>query len=124
MTSPRTKTRPDVKWIPVIEGVPLKAVLQDLLLKVDVKDLVDAEEHSAMLIALASMLAKDPSLVADVFVMPKTYRSRVAGRGFPETDLRAAWLPDDACGVRTTPGGGGRGHPDRHHLRLSGQPSQ
>lgn len=75
--------------VPVIEGVPLKAVLQDLLLKVEVKDLVDAEEHSAMLLALASMLAKDPSLVADVFVMPKTYRSRVAGRGFPETDLRA-----------------------------------
>ncbi len=75
--------------VPVIEGVPLKAVLQDLLLKVEVKDLVDAEEHSAMLIALASMLAKDPSLVADVFLMPKTYRSRVAGRGFLEADLRA-----------------------------------
>ncbi|WP_454722692.1 Z1 domain-containing protein [Delftia acidovorans] len=75
--------------VPVIESVPLKAVLQDLLLKVEVKDLVDAEEHSAILIALASMLAKDPTLVADVFVMPKTYRSRVAGRGLPESDLRA-----------------------------------
>ncbi|ENO84194.1 hypothetical protein C666_17770 [Thauera linaloolentis 47Lol = DSM 12138] len=75
--------------VPVVEGVPLKAILQDLLLKVEVKDLVDAEEHSAMLIALASMLAKDPSLVADVFFMPKTYRSRVAGRGFPEADSRA-----------------------------------
>ena len=75
--------------VPVIEGVPLKAVLQDLLLKVEVKDLVDAEGHSAMLIALASMLADAPGLLTDVFEMPNTYRSRVAGRGFPETDLRA-----------------------------------
>lgn len=75
--------------VPVIDGVPLKAVLHDLLLKVEVKDLVDAEEHSAMLIALASMLAENSSLVADVFVMPPAYRSRVAGRGFSEDDLRA-----------------------------------
>lgn len=75
--------------VPVIEAVPLKAVLEKLLLKVQVKDLADAEDHSAMLITLASLMAKNPDLVADVFLMPETYRTRVAGRGFAETDARA-----------------------------------
>ena len=75
--------------VPVIEAIPLKAVLEDLLLKVQVRDLVDAEDHSAMLITLATLLAKQPNLFADVFLMPETYRTRVAGRGFTATDWGA-----------------------------------
>ncbi|WP_431635628.1 Z1 domain-containing protein [Dyella sp. KULCS107] len=72
----------------VIEAVPLRAVLEDFLLEVQVRDPSDAEEHSAMLIALGAMLDKDPSLRADVFLMNKLhtgYRTRVAGRGLPAT---------------------------------------
>lgn len=64
----------------LIEAVPLKTVLDDFLLKVEVKDPGDAEEHSAMLVALGSLLAKDPSLKVDVFLMNNlkaNYRSRV-----------------------------------------------
>lgn len=75
--------------VPIIEAVPLKAVLEDLLLKVQVRDLVDAEDHSAMLITLASLIAKQPDLVVDVFLMPETYRTRAAGRGFKETEKGA-----------------------------------
>lgn len=75
--------------VPVIEAVPLKTVLEDLLLKVQVRDLVDAEDHSAMLITLAALMAKHSDLVADVFLMPETYRTRVAGRGFAATDSGA-----------------------------------
>lgn len=65
----------------VIEGVPLKAILEDFLLKIEVKDPSDAEEHGAMLIALGSLLGKDSSLKVDVFLMNKLdpgYRSRQA----------------------------------------------
>lgn len=68
----------------VIEGVPLKTVLSDFMLDVEVKDPHDAEEHSAMLIVLADLLAKDSTLVVDVFLMNRLvtgYRTRVAGRG-------------------------------------------
>ena len=68
----------------VIEGVPLKELLADFMLEVQVRDPQDAEEHSAILIALADMLAKKPDLQADVFLMNRLaigYRSRVAGRG-------------------------------------------
>lgn len=75
--------------VPVIEAVPLKTVLEDLLLKVQVRDLVDAEDHSAMLITLASLLAKQPDLAVDVFLMTETYRSRAAGRGFAATEAGA-----------------------------------
>ncbi|MEQ1633738.1 MAG: Z1 domain-containing protein, partial [Planctomycetota bacterium] len=75
--------------VPVIEAVPLKTVLDDLLLKVQVRDLVDAEEHSAMLITLASIMARQSDLLVDVFLMTETYRSRVAGRGFAATDSGA-----------------------------------
>lgn len=75
--------------VPVIEAVPLKTVLEDLLLKVQVRDLVDAEDHSAMLITLASLMAKQPDLVVDVFLMTETYRSRAAGRGFAATEAGA-----------------------------------
>ncbi|WP_430407505.1 hypothetical protein [Hydrogenophaga sp.] len=64
----------------LIEAVPLKTVLDDFLLKVEVKDPGDAEEHGAMLVALGSLLAKDPSLKVDVYLMNNLkagYRSRV-----------------------------------------------
>lgn len=68
----------------VIEAVPLRSVLEDFLLDVRVRDARDAEEHSAMLIALSSMLAKDDTLKVDVFLMNRLqtgYRTRVAGHG-------------------------------------------
>lgn len=70
----------------VIEAVPLRVVLEDFLLAINVKDTHDAEEHAAMLVALADMLAKDSSLAVDVFLMNKLapgYRTRAAGRGVP-----------------------------------------
>lgn len=68
----------------LIEAVPLRAVLEDFMLDVRVRDARDAEEHSAMLIALGSMLAKDDTLKVDVFLMNRLevgYRTRVAGHG-------------------------------------------
>lgn len=68
----------------VLEPIPLKAVLEDFLLEVKVKDPSDAEEHSAMLIAIAALLRKKPDLNADVFLMNNLiagYRTRDAGRG-------------------------------------------
>ncbi|MBU9579939.1 Z1 domain-containing protein [Ralstonia mannitolilytica] len=72
-----------------IEGVPLRDMLDDFLLEVQVKDPTDAEEHSAMIVALADLLAKNPSAVVDVFLMNRLdigYRTRVAGRGAKATD--------------------------------------
>jgi len=68
----------------VIEGVPLRSVLEEFLLEVNVRDARDAEEHSAMLIALGSMLASNAKLKVDVFLMNRLqvgYRTRVAGHG-------------------------------------------
>jgi hypothetical protein len=68
----------------VIEGVPLQQVLEDFILDVQVRDPRDAEDHSAMIIALTSLLSQDSSLKTDVFLMNKLhtgYRSRVDGRG-------------------------------------------
>jgi hypothetical protein len=68
----------------VLEPIPLKAVLEDFLLEVKVKDPSDAEEHSAMLIAIAALLRKVPDLKADIFLMNNLvagYRTRDAGRG-------------------------------------------
>lgn len=68
----------------VLESIPLKAVLEDFLLEVKVKDPSDAEEHSAMLIAIAALLRKKSDLKADVFLMNNLvpgYRTRSAGRG-------------------------------------------
>lgn len=68
----------------VIEAVPLRALLEDFMLDVRVRDARDAEEHSAMLIALGAMLAKDDTLKVDVFLMNRLavgYRTRVAGHG-------------------------------------------
>ncbi|GLQ49476.1 Z1 domain-containing protein [Dyella flava] len=70
----------------VIEGVPLKAVLEDFLLQIEVRDATDAEEHSAILIGLADLLREKPDLKVDVFLMNNLeaqYRTRDAGRGFP-----------------------------------------
>jgi hypothetical protein len=72
----------------VIEAVPLRAMLSDFLLDVRVRDARDSEEHSAMLIALGSMLARDDSLQVDVFLMNRLapgvgYRTRIAGHGLP-----------------------------------------
>lgn len=72
----------------VIEAVPLRTVLEEFMLDVGVRDARDAEEHSAMLIALASMLAKDPTLKVDVFLMNRLavgYRTREAGHGLKAT---------------------------------------
>lgn len=74
----------------VIEAVPLRAMLSDFLLDVRVRDARDSEEHSAMLIALGSMLARDDSLKVDVFLMNRLapgvgYRTRVAGHGLQAT---------------------------------------
>jgi Z1 domain len=68
----------------VLEPIPLKTVLEDFLLEVKVKDPSDAEEHSAMLIAIAALLRKTPDLKSDVFLMNNLvagYRTRDAGRG-------------------------------------------
>ena len=68
----------------VLEPIPLKTVLEDFLLDVKVKDPSDAEEHSAMLIAIAALLRKTPDLEADVFLMNNLvagYRTRDAGHG-------------------------------------------
>ncbi|NIF24089.1 Z1 domain-containing protein [Candidatus Pantoea multigeneris] len=68
----------------LFDPIPLKAVLKDFLLEVKVKDPFDAEEHSAMLLAMAALLRKTPSLKADVFLMNNLvagYRTRSSGRG-------------------------------------------
>lgn len=72
----------------VIEAVPLRAVLEDFLLDVQVRDPGDAEQHSAMLIALSRALAADDTLKVDVFLMNRLqtgYRTRQAGHGLAAT---------------------------------------
>lgn len=70
----------------VLESVPLRAVLEEFLLNMQVGDPADAEEHSAILIAMAELLRKDENLKVEVFLMNNLlpqYRTRDAGRGFP-----------------------------------------
>jgi len=65
---------------------PQSFVLEDFLLQIEVRDAVDAEEHSAILIGLADLLRDKPDLKVDVFLMNNLdaqYRTRDAGRGFP-----------------------------------------
>jgi len=72
----------------VIEAVPLRAVLEEFLLDVQVRDPSDAEQHSAMLIALSRALAANDALKVDVFLMNRLqtgYRTRQAGHGLPAT---------------------------------------
>lgn len=76
----------------LIEAVPLNRVLDDFLLKVKVKDPGDAEEHSAMLVALGSLLANDPTLTVDVFLMNQlapNYRSRRDAASLPASNKLA-----------------------------------
>jgi hypothetical protein len=76
----------------IIEAVPLTTVLSDFLLNLQVKDPGDAEQHSAMLVALSTLLFKDPSLKVDVFFMNQLkpgYRSRVATGSLRATDKAA-----------------------------------
>jgi hypothetical protein len=70
----------------VIDNVPLRSVLEDFLLNVQVKDPKDAEDHSGVLIALGALLSNDQSANVQVFLMNNLvpgYRTRDAGRGFP-----------------------------------------
>lgn len=70
----------------VLEKIPLRVVLEEFLLDMQVRDLADAEEHSAILIAMAELLRENENLVTDVFLMNNLmpqYRSRDAGRGLP-----------------------------------------
>lgn len=53
----------------LLEGVPLGIVLADFLTKIDVKNYADAEDHTALLVALATILKQDPLLIADVFLI-------------------------------------------------------
>jgi hypothetical protein len=69
----------------VINDVPLRVVLEDFLLKVQVRDPKDAEDHSAALIALGALLSEDQTATVQVFLMNDLrpgYRTRDAGRGF------------------------------------------
>lgn len=75
--------------IEVIEGVPLATVLRDLLIDFEVRDLIDAENHSAMLITLGSAAANDAGALMDIYLMNETYRSRVSERGFKKSDSGA-----------------------------------
>lgn len=62
------------------------------MLNVQVRDPADAEEHSAMLIAMAELLREDATLKTDVFLMNNLspqYRKRDAGRGFLATHQSA-----------------------------------
>jgi hypothetical protein len=71
----------------IIQDVPLKSILSDFLLKLQVRDPVDAEDHSAILIGIAELLSKDAELMADVYLMNNleaNYRKRDAGRGWPD----------------------------------------
>ena len=81
---PRFKGGSDSSKHFVLERIPLKAVLEDFLLEMNVKDPTDAEDHSAMLIATAALLRLDPHQAANVFLMNDLgagYRMRAAGRG-------------------------------------------
>ncbi|HEB4874840.1 TPA: hypothetical protein R0C45_003025 [Kluyvera ascorbata F0526] len=63
----------------LIMNIPLRAILDDFLLNIQVKDPQDAEAHSATLIALSSFLKEFPDLNVDVVFINKLqpqYRSR------------------------------------------------
>jgi len=81
---------PQVKGIKaptlIIEGIPLRAVLEDFMLNLEVGDPTDAEEHSAILIGMAELLREEPDMETDVFLinsLAPQYRTRDAGRGYP-----------------------------------------
>ena len=75
----------DISPNSVLEAVPLRVVIEEFLLNVQVRDPADAEEHGAMLIAMAELLREDGSLKTDIFLinnLKPQYRTRDAGRGF------------------------------------------
>ncbi|WP_145500700.1 Z1 domain-containing protein [Yersinia similis] len=75
-----------------LKDLPLRVVLDEFLLEVQVKDPIDAEYHSAMLIAMAELLRKKPNLTVDVYFINKLepqYRTRSAGRGLSQSDRNA-----------------------------------
>jgi hypothetical protein len=77
----------------VIEGIPLVDVLRDFMVEIEVKEPHDAEEHNAMIIALAQLSATYPGLEVDIFLMNRLstgYRTRVAGRGVKDAKARYA----------------------------------
>ncbi|MGY3141741.1 hypothetical protein ACVW02_003310 [Ewingella americana] len=72
-----------------LKCLPLRVILDEFLLEIQVKDPIDAEYHSAMLIALAELLHKDPNITVDVFFinnLEPQYRTRSAGRGLSQKD--------------------------------------
>ena len=83
---PQFKDSKDISPNFVLEAVPLRVVVEEFLLNVQVRDPADAEEHSAMLIAMAELLRENDSLKTDIYLMNNLipqYRTRDAGRGFP-----------------------------------------
>lgn len=81
---PQFKGVKDLSQHFMFDTIPLKTILEDFLLEVKVKDPSDAEEHSAMLLAIAALLRRAPDLKADVFLMNNLvagYRTRISGRG-------------------------------------------
>lgn len=76
----------------IFKDIPLKVVLEEFLLKIQVRDPIDAEEHSALLIAMAELLRSDETLKTDVFLLNNLepqYRTRDAGRGFAAGHINA-----------------------------------
>jgi hypothetical protein len=70
----------------VLQDIPLRSVLEDFLLKVEIRDSADAEDHSALLIGLSEVLRKNEGALVDVFLinnLSSQYRTRAAGRGLP-----------------------------------------
>lgn len=51
----------------LLEGVPLQVVLSDFLTRILVRNYSDAEEHTALLVALATLLKKYSDILVDVF---------------------------------------------------------
>jgi len=75
-----------------LSGIPLKVILEDFFLKVAVKDQADAEQHTAILLAFAELLRKNPNLKSEVFFMnplKAAYRSRTSARGLPKEHKHA-----------------------------------
>ncbi|MHB1701038.1 MAG: Z1 domain-containing protein [Acidobacteriaceae bacterium] len=76
----------------LLNPVPLKVVLEDFFLQLEVRDASDAEEHGAILIGLAELLREHGDLQVDVFLingLTAQYRTRDAGRGFPAGHVNA-----------------------------------
>lgn len=76
----------------VLKGIPLRIIIEQFFLEVQVKDPIDAEYHSALLIALAELLINYNDLTVDVFLMNNLepqYRTRSAGRGLSQADRNA-----------------------------------